>query len=332
MMLLSVIVPVYNAEKYITDCLDSLLSQGITEDDYEIICVNDGSIDGTTSIIESYIADHESIRLIDQANTGVSAARNKGIEVSQGEYCTFVDSDDYLEPNSYGRLLRLMNSNNAESCYFGFDEVKDSSHFEYSEYEYSPLTVLHTGGKHPYTGNIWRFIFPTELLKTHAITFNEKMNYAEDELFIFKVLCVLDLRNHLYIQDKLYHYRNNPSSLTHCDRIKRLESHKSSMLVMAEEYDRLIKEGKVTYEIEKDAVKRKQYAISNYMMDGLLLKASPDEVINQLVKLQLYPFGINPDMLKFRRPIKNMFINYLKAFFTFKWYYKLLFALIRILH
>ena len=102
MMLLSIIVPVYNVEKYLVRCLASLLRQGLKESEYEIICVNDGSPDNSASILAEYEIKYPNLfKVITQENKGLGAARNTGMAVAQGEYITFVDSDDYVIDNAY---------------------------------------------------------------------------------------------------------------------------------------------------------------------------------------------------------------------------------------
>lgn len=97
-MLFSIIIPVYNVDKYIQACLDSVLGQ--TFSDWEAICVNDGSTDGSAAILEENAARDERIKVIDQPNAGTATARNTGIRAAQGDYVFFLDSDDWLEPES----------------------------------------------------------------------------------------------------------------------------------------------------------------------------------------------------------------------------------------
>lgn len=98
---LSVIVPVYNSEKYLTRCLNSLLNQGI-DDGYEILCINDGSTDRSGEILAQYEKEHPKVvRVITQPNGGVIAARNRGLDEATGEYITFCDNDDYIIPGAY---------------------------------------------------------------------------------------------------------------------------------------------------------------------------------------------------------------------------------------
>ena len=97
-MLFSIIIPVYNVEKYLCDCLDSILNQ--TYSDWEAICVNDGSTDGSLAVLETFVKRDTRIKVIHQTNAGTAAARNTGIKVAKGDYIIFLDSDDWLEKNA----------------------------------------------------------------------------------------------------------------------------------------------------------------------------------------------------------------------------------------
>ena len=96
-MKLSIVVPVYNVERYVAECLDSLLEQGLSDSDYEILCVDDGSTDRSGGIAEDYARRYRQVAVIHQGNRGLSAARNTGIRAAAGEYVYFIDSDDLLE-------------------------------------------------------------------------------------------------------------------------------------------------------------------------------------------------------------------------------------------
>ena len=103
-MKLSIVIPVYNVEKYVSECLDSCLEQNVDITDYEIIIVNDGSTDNSANLINLY-AKQSNIIIINQENLGLSAARNAGIKIAKGEYIWIVDSDDWIEP---GILIRIL--------------------------------------------------------------------------------------------------------------------------------------------------------------------------------------------------------------------------------
>lgn len=114
-MKLSIIVPVYNVERFLPRCLDSLLRQGLTAEECEIICVNDGSPDGSAKILADYAERYPDLfRVITQENQGLGGARNTGTALAQGEYITYIDSDDYIIDNAYSYLLENFCQPNVE--------------------------------------------------------------------------------------------------------------------------------------------------------------------------------------------------------------------------
>ena len=134
-MKLSIIVPIYNVAPYLRKCVDSLLAQDIS--DYEIILVDDGSTDGSSDIADAIqsmyasspnnlITSSPAIKVIHQSNAGLSAARNTGIAVAQGDYIMFVDSDDYLQPNVLGALMEQVERDNLDVLRFRYQNVRES--------------------------------------------------------------------------------------------------------------------------------------------------------------------------------------------------------------
>ncbi len=109
---ISVIIPVYNVEKYLSRCLDSVINQ--TFSDIEIICINDGSTDNSSKILSEYADRDSRIKIVNQKNSGLSAARNTGLKNMSGQYISFIDSDDWIDTNYYECLLSLMNENDAD--------------------------------------------------------------------------------------------------------------------------------------------------------------------------------------------------------------------------
>ena len=110
--IVSVLIPVYNVEKYLKKCLDSVVNQTLT--DIEIICVNDGSTDGSLKILEEYRSIDSRIKIINKANGGLPSARNAGLNAAKGRYVGFVDSDDYIEPNMFEKLVDVAEHEESE--------------------------------------------------------------------------------------------------------------------------------------------------------------------------------------------------------------------------
>lgn len=122
--LVSIIVPIYNVETYLPKCLDSLINQ--TYSNIEIICVNDGSPDNSSEILEKYAQNDKRIKIINQENKGLSGARNTGIENAKGEYILFVDSDDWIELNTCEKLYNIVKEKNCDIVTFILKSVYDS--------------------------------------------------------------------------------------------------------------------------------------------------------------------------------------------------------------
>lgn len=136
---LSIIVPIYGIEPYLRKCVDSLLAQDLPSSEYEIILVDDESPDACPKICDEYAA-HENIRVIHRENGGLSAARNSGIEIAQGEYLMFVDSDDYIEPNVLGKLMSQVGRENLDVLRYDYRNVRMVNH----EYEvFQPYKTPH---------------------------------------------------------------------------------------------------------------------------------------------------------------------------------------------
>lgn len=131
MVKISVIIPVYNSEKYLEQCLDSVINQDFK--DIEIICVNDGSTDGSLSVLQKY----KQIKLIDKKNTGAGDSRNKGLEIASGEYILFLDSDDFLEPEALKTLYNKACLSNCDILFFNvfryFEEDGQKNFYDYTE-------------------------------------------------------------------------------------------------------------------------------------------------------------------------------------------------------
>lgn len=173
-VLLSVVVPMYNVEKYLCKCIDSLLDQDLPKEQYEIILIDDGSPDKCGQIADDYATTHSTIKVIHQENGGLSSARNRGIQIATGKYIQFVDSDDYLEPNVLGHLLTRIQRDNLDVLRFNYQNVNEEyvvfepnkesrPYMDYSESICSGLEFLNE--RLGYACYAWQFISRTCLLK-----------------------------------------------------------------------------------------------------------------------------------------------------------------------
>lgn len=179
---LSVVIPVYNASKYLQKCLDSLINQ--TYPNIEIICVNDGSKDNSLEILDNYKQKDNRIIVIDKQNGGVSSARNEGIRASHGKYITFVDPDDYIDTNAYEKCLNSMNKNNADMLVF--EAIIEPSHSPFVKLSEKKYTDSFEAIDELYEniGVVWNKIFKKSLIVDNNILFDENIVYSEDNLFV----------------------------------------------------------------------------------------------------------------------------------------------------
>ena len=183
-MFFSFIIPVYNTEEYVGICIKSLLEQDISKDEYEIICVNDGSSDGSLEVLEQFSRNYTNVIVINQKNSGVCASRNKGLDAARGEYIWFIDSDDFIQKNILGTLMKLVKETQCErlviSHYF-FEDVRDMDEEKITENKMK----VNTSWK---DSVVWRSLFKKEFLTHHNLRFHyEDLVYGEDALFMYEV-------------------------------------------------------------------------------------------------------------------------------------------------
>lgn len=174
---LSFIVPLYNSAKWLEKCLFSILNQDIPEAEMEIICVNDGSPDNSAELAREIGKKHPSVIVIDQPNQGPSGARNTGMKAATGKYLCFVDPDDFVEPNVYGKLVQQMEEEQLDMLRFNHQNVNEDyqlidkplfeQHFDYSPKIMSGAEFLAT--RLDIACNIWRYLYRREIITKNEI-------------------------------------------------------------------------------------------------------------------------------------------------------------------
>lgn len=203
----SIIVPVYNVQRYLSRCLDSLLLQTLSE--IEIICVDDGSSDDSPRIIEEYKARDSRVRMIHQQNAGVSAARNAGIDCATAPYIMFCDSDDEYAPEMAEKLYRVMIQSNCDFGRCGVQLFGEQGCVNVSE---SCFNLPFVGDKILLTEDtvltmdsvVWNKIFRRDVIVRYGIKFPEGLRY-EDTCFYWKYAIVS--KEAALVKSKLYQYR-----------------------------------------------------------------------------------------------------------------------------
>lgn len=216
--LISVIVPIYNREKYLRTCLDSIVNQSYKN--LEIILVDDGSTDDSVTICEEYATDDLRIKIIRQENQGVAAARNAGLRQAAGQYVGFVDSDDWLDKRAYEILVKNLESTQADVSVGSYvreyrgrsDELSAGEELNTIKCYDSPKDILEqlTDAAGFFNCFIWNKLYKSSVIG--EIRFNEKARMSEDYAFNWEVF--KNVKKAVFSQFPVYHYRNYNESLT----------------------------------------------------------------------------------------------------------------------
>lgn len=303
---LSIVVPVYNIDKYIGRCLDSILGQDIPKDEYEILVVDDGSTDSSSEIVRRYSAEYDNIVVFRQVNSGLSAARNLGIANTRGRYIYFVDGDDALLPNTLAKIYRLLfNSVDGLSEVSKFSPEVIAFKCEYSYSDEMPVYAkpetdieeisysIHSGvdyiAKFGYYNAVWLYIVSKELIDNLSLRF-EPGKTAEDCPFTTEVY--LAAKNLLFVDSKVYFYSYNAQSISRSKELKKVLRFLDGNVFASNSINRLMEK----YADIPDRCKR----VLVDRRDRMLLEALDivaqrvdlsmiGEVINDLKAKKLYP-------------------------------------------
>lgn len=224
MIRLSIIIPMYNVAPYVERCIRSLEDQDIPKEDYELICINDGSPDNCREIVEKLQMEFPNIELINQENQGVSMARNNGIKHARGEYLLFIDPDDFVRPNSLENPLSFLSNNRIEVGLTGYIILDEQMNEEYSfEIDYNINKSLsgisffnnylrgHTEIRDP--DRSWAIFFKRSFMLQNGLTYLPNVPYLEDGELMYRVYCLA--QKVIFIKDPFYLRTTRPGSATH---------------------------------------------------------------------------------------------------------------------
>lgn len=201
-ILISVIIPIYNVENYLKQCLDSILNQ--TFQDFEIICIDDGSKDSSLKILHEYVKKDKRIRVIEQQNCGAGIARNNGITLAKGEYIQFLDADDYFEPNLLETLYNIIKTQDSDIAVCSYRKVDNNGNITESRNPNSPINLDKTPILTPFnykdfkedifsllTPIPWNKLYRKSLLIEHNIKF-PNLRICEDVAFVHSCIAIAD--------------------------------------------------------------------------------------------------------------------------------------------
>lgn len=323
MIKLSIIIPVYNLENYISRCLDSCLEQDLSKDEYEIICIDDGSNDNSLSILNKYSEENTNIKVIHKENGGVSSARNMGLENACGEYIWFVDGDDYISKRCLGFLYDAICSNKADLMIFDCENVKKSdlnvqcdnnAMVTYYDNRKSCFSIY---PKHHYANGPVFFWFRRKIILENDIRFEDNMKYGEDTFFCFEYkLCC---SNCVLVDGIFYYYFQHQNSTMHTVN---LYEHFQCMKKIGNRCNQEINKAQHGVDDILDLlITKRNAAVQAMLWDMMFGSFSYEEIVQEIKELEqcgMYPHKVRVGRNKNK---KQFIINLVSYFLKYKYIY-----------
>ena len=346
--ILSIIVPVYNTEKYLETCLESLLNQDIDKSMYEIICINDGSTDGSLAILQEYAKNYDNIVLIDKENEGVSIARNVGIEKAQGDYIWFIDADDWVARQCLGVIKSEIEKYDPSVVQISFDWIKAEWRIEKCtnailDKEKVKCSV-HGVSVLPYIGAC-SSIIKKEILTRYEHKFIEHLHYGEDILFMRELFDCMRmevedsnvLHTIIHCQGEIfYYYRVHDESTFQSRWTKHRVKYMEALLKMARINQKRMNDTSQPKWYNEQYEELFYKRMHNYMMDWLPGgNVDLKQHLKKLKQERLYPCPKPPRRVRQKLIetnegiISKMKIIYKYLAFRWKWLYPLYYRQMR---
>lgn len=254
-MLISVIIPVYNVEQYLSTCLSSVVNQNYTN--LEIILINDGSTDRSGAICDEWAQKDKRIRVIHKANKGVSESRNTGLIECKGQLIGFVDADDWIETDMYQTLTDRILEANADVVMCGYYDYPHGMDnpvergiiaTDDGTFADTALSIIKRNG---YFTSIWNKLFRRDIIfrNDKIVLMDSSLSYGEDEVWLYEVLW--GCKKISYIPRALYHWRAREDSMT---RVHKLSSKKMSIIEAKKKTLQLLPSNKAVISMEKGSI------------------------------------------------------------------------------
>lgn len=213
-MVISLIIPVYNVEQYLSKCLDCCLKQNISFSEYEIICINDGSKDGSIKILENFVKNYPNISIINQENKGLSEARNVGLRAANGKYVWFIDSDDWIEQNCLADIIHLLSKYNLDALAITASNVKNEKieqRMDWSKYNDQVFTGKYFALNIGYQVCVPFTIYKRNYLLSNNLFFMPSIFHEDSE---FTPRAYYNINRISVFTHQTYYVRQNPNSIT----------------------------------------------------------------------------------------------------------------------
>ena len=283
--LVSIIVPVYNVEQYLKDCLDSILQQSYSN--IEIIIVNDGSTDGSKEAVIPFLSDKR-VKYIEQENKGLSGARNTGLKRALGKYIVFVDSDDYIGKNMLKEVVFLMKTYSLDLVRFnGISFVEELNEtFKEGNYDFSHRLEENKLYKEEsldlnrrtFSSSVCLYITTRELISKNQLVFYENVLH-EDELFTTQVF--LHTKRMMYKNVSYYHRRYRSNSIMTDLSSEKKEQSFDSYRVLFNELEKMMKSNNYT-ESQKKFIKRQMISIYSGLKNSQINENKKKKVLKKI--------------------------------------------------
>lgn len=293
-MKLSIIVPVYNVENFLNDCVSSFFIQGLSPDDFEVLLIDDGSIDSSLSLANQWSQKYNNIRVFHQANQGQAVARNYGIENARGKYLMFVDSDDYLLPQKLYGLLNIIDKHKLDALIYNIKAQSQDGGTILLKIPNVKYDVIYEGEeivlKYFVFGSMCRGIYARHIFSDNNLRFKSGFTHEDSEL-CFRIYPLL--RQVMFIDSEVYYYRYNIQSTDRSKTPQKIKQNIESNAILASELTKEINNNKFPF-----AVKRRYSRIVNSIMTTLFLRVRNNQIwridefdnkMKWLEELNVYP-------------------------------------------
>lgn len=296
---LSVIVPVYNVAPYLRDCLDSLISQGFSEGEYEVIVVDDGSTDDSLAIIQRYARNHSCIRCVHQSNEGVSAARNTGMAYAAGAYLAFVDGDDFLIAGALKKICDEAIRRDADMVTYEFMRLEESAQFVSVESKDEFIFLNNETGRARSTASACGSLYRRSIISENQLCFPVGMKYAEDCLFAGMVSMLIRAEKQVFCSTKVYGYRQRKNSALHTKTRDSMTRRVKDRLTAIDLWNDFLFEVEDLSEDKKQELQKRKYRLAALAcLESLRsMEMDPYQVRDILKRKQVYPYPYMTDLL-----------------------------------
>ena len=324
---LSIIIPVYNVGKYVEDCLKSVLKQDIAKEEYEVICINDGSTDNSLEVLRAYEKEYPNVKVIDKENGGVCTARNAGLDVAIGKYIWFIDGDDCIRQNCLKTLKDVTEKHFPEVVLLKVQRVTDDFALENA----SPcaLTFLVDDNKDDIC-TVTESLFRSDILQNNHIRFHEGIHYGEDFLFQYYVSVYRQGKCRAVINEPLYFYRQTPNSAMRTRNEVRWTRQTKDFWELSKVYKKEYDD-----KISDDKRILKKTKVRQYWATEAILCVLPKSSLDYKATMQglkadgLYPYPMILGKFFTAKGLKGKLVQFPKLFFRFEWLYKIYYKVAR---